>query len=328
MTIVFRKPAQPTQSLRARQHLKEVLVAQLAKQLGAQSDPRAKAVIGAEADRALAAGAKLTPANIRQLARTIRAALEQGRPRTPVAPPAPPVAALDWQVVYEFKKVQTEAQEAQRLQGVRRQREELRAHIQEQMAAKEAARRADEAREAAYAAEQKAEQARHLAAERDKAAERRRLLEGEAAQNRQQAALVEARRQEAARLRALEDERAIAEIRRGEEAERARRAAGAVAKAAQLEAARMADAHGLRLKAQRKAKEDAEQLRLNQVWKEILEEQERKRADGLRAALAKQQQRQGAYAESAGAALAGKARRDEANMLRWQQLHEQREAET
>ena len=325
------KPGASAQSTQRRQRLKELLVTQLSKQFGATADPNLRAIIRAEAERALAKG-RVSPEDIRELERNIRKTINLATSGT-FDGSKPPVDAghaserIDWGVLYEYKKVHGDEAERARLQRERDARVLLNSQIRHQIAERDAARRAALADEAAYAASEAAALARGRAEDSAKVARHKALVESERALNAEHVRLVEKKRQDEAHLSRLEDERMLAEMRSADAIAREERKRRAVEKAKRLEFARLADERSVRLKLEQREREDAEQRRLDAVWKGMLDEQERKREEGLKRIFEQQTVRQEAYGKSAGAEMAERAMRDEMNMLRWQTTYAQQQEE-
>lgn len=322
------------QAQQRRQRLKELLITQLAKQFGALSDPKVRAIITAEAERALANG-KVAAEDIRQLEANIRRTINfttSGNLSGPKAPADTSLGSataerLNWQSLYEYKLIQGDQAERKRLQREKDARELLKSQLRHQIAEQEAARRKAEAQALEYQEEERKQHERRLAEDREKAAQHAALVERDRAQNREHMRLAAKKREEEAELRRLEDERTLAAIRQEEELAKREKARQAVEKAKRLEFAKLADERSARLKAEAKARETAEQQRLDAVWKEILDEQERKREEGLKRMFEKQVVRAEAYGKSAGAEMAERARKDEMNMLRWQAIYAQQQEE-
>lgn len=322
---------QAAQTLQRRKKLKELLVTQLAKQFGATSDPNVRAVIVAEAERALAKG-KVVADDIRELERNIRRTLNLVTTGTFEGPRAAVDAGnsgerINWGSLYEFKKLHGDQAELEKLQQAKDARNVLNQQIKHQMAEKEAARRRAKADEEQAARAEKADLERREADERARQAAYKAKVQHEVDLNKEHMRLAERRRQDEAHLRKLEDERMLSEMRSADEAARIEKARQAVEKAKRLELVKLQDARSLRLKQEQRAKEDEEQRRLDAVWKEILDDQERKREQGLRAMFQKQAARREAYGKSTGAELAERARLDELNMLRWQKISAEQQEE-
>jgi hypothetical protein len=318
-------------SVQRRRKLKELLVTQLAKKFGAAADPTVRAVIVAEADRALAKG-QVAAEDIRELERNIQKTINLGRTGTFEGPKRQVDAGyvgekIDWGAIYEYKLVHGDQAERAKLQREKDARAMLNAQIKHQISDKEAARRRLDAEEAAYARSVRADLERRKAAEDDKAAQMKARIHHEVELNKEHVRLIERRREEEAHLTKLEDERMLTEMRVAAESARVEKNRRAVEKAKRLEFAKLQNQRSLRLKAEQRDKEDAEQQRLDAVWKEILDGQERKREEGLKRMFEKQVQRADAYGKSTGAEMAERARKDELNMLHWQKLYaEEQEA--
>jgi chemotaxis protein histidine kinase CheA len=312
--------------------MKELLVTQLAKQLGALSDPRVRAIIVAEVDRALAANCKVSAEDVRRIEKDVRATVSITRIGTLEAPKTMDESGLaaeriNWGVIDEFKKVHGDEAERAKLQRAKDARTLLYSQIKHQIGEKEAARRRLLAEEAEFVRKQKAELGQREVDEARQAAERKARTMQEMLDNREHVRIHERRRKEEAHVRQLEDERLLTDIRGAELVAKAEKARQKVEKAKRLEFAKLADERSTRMKAEQRVKDAEEQRRLDVVWQEILNEQARKREEGLRRVFEKQAIRAEAYGKSAGAELKEKAAKDELNMLRWQTIYAQQQEE-
>lgn len=321
------------QSLQRRRKLKEMLETKLAKQFGASSNPHVRAVIRAEADRALAKG-RLAPDDVRELERNIKKSLNMITSGTfedkKVAADSAPEyakARVDWNSVYKYKLRHGDDSEREKLERETAARQLLNRQIRHQIAEKESLKRKEEEEEAA--AVRKQEDARRRAVEKAEEEKRayRQKVQHELELNREQQRQVEQRKRDEAELARLEDEKMLHELRAAQEATKLKRAREAVAKAKRLELAKEENEKSRRIKAEAKAKEDDEVARLDALWTQMLDEQEAKRTEQMRKTHARQAQLQQAYGQTAGADMAERARRDEMSMLQAQKEYmEQQEA--